>query len=151
MKKLLMLLLLFFLVACKPTDDSLLRDTLSGMGSYSYLDTEFESEYSGDSFNGEGFFVLVYEDSINAAYFAENRVALIELTYDTKLFKDDIKITMASLTYTDYELEVYVEVEFYEEPFDGGHTMDDYVELLESLDVEDIREILADSHFLDKK
>lgn len=144
------------LVGCvkKEVDLKPIKTIIEDIGVIYSLDTTWvASEYSESGVYGNGSIILVDEEdkSINVALAGNNKVAIIEIWYDTKLFKNDIEIYDLTINYADLNKEINIEVNFWEDgktsTFDS---LEQLVNYLNTFGIKDVYNLLYDLDYIRK-
>ncbi len=152
----LVILSMFGLVGCvkKEVDLKPIKTIIEDIGVVYSLDTTWEAnDYLESSVYGRGTIIIVDEDykSVGVVLAGSNKVSMIEILYDTKLFTNDIEIYDLTINYADLDKEINIEVNFWEKG--KTSTFDSLVQLvnyLNTFDIKDVYNLLYDLEYIRK-
>ena len=152
----LVILSMFGLVGCvkKEVDLKPIKTIIEDIGVVYSLDTTWEAnDYLESSVYGRGTIIIVDEDykSVGVVLAGSNKVSMIEILYDTKLFTNDIEIYDLTINYADLDKEINIEVNFWEKgktsTFDS---LEQLVNYLNTFDIKDVYNLLYDLEYIRK-
>lgn len=152
----LLVVALLGLVGCakKEADLKPIKTIISDIGVVWSLDTEWvESDYLESSIYGNGTIIVVDEEykSVGVILAGNNKVAMIEIWYDTKLFTNDIDIDDVTISYADLTAKINIEVNFWE---DGNtstfDSLEQLVNYLNTFEIGDVYNLLYDLDYIRK-
>ena len=144
------------LVGCvkKGADLKPIKKIIEDIGVVYSLDTTWEAnDYLETSVYGKGSIIIVDEDyrSISMMLAGSNKVAMVEIWYDTKLFTNDIEIDDLTINYADLDKEINIGVNFWEagstSTFDS---LEQLVNYLRTFDIKDVYNLLYDLDYIRK-
>lgn len=152
----LLTVVLLGLVGCvkKEVDLKPIKTIIEDIGVVYSLDTTWEAnDYLESSVYGRGTIIMVDEDykSISVVLAGANKISMIEILYDTKLFTNDIEIYDLTINYADLDKEINIEVNFWEKG--KTSTFDSLVQLvnyLNTFDIKDVYNLLYDLEYIRK-
>ena len=152
----LLTVVLLGLVGCakKGTDLKPIKTIIEDIGVVYSLDTTWEAnDYLESSVHGRGTIIIVDEDyrSISVILAGANKVAMIEIWYDTKLFTNAIEIDDITINYADLKSKIKIEVNFWE---DGNtskfDSLEQLVNYLNTFSISDVYNLLYDLDYIRK-
>ena len=152
----LLVVALLGLVGCvkKEADLKPIKKIISDIGVVWSLDTEWaENDYLESSVYGNGTIIIVDEEykSVSVMFAGNNKVAMIEIWYDTKLLTNDIKIDDLTINYADLTAKINIEVNFWE---DGNtstfDSLEQLVNYLNTFNIKDVYNLLYDLDYIRK-
>ena len=138
----------------KEVDLKPIKTIIEDIGVVYSLDTTWEAnDYLESSVYGRGTIIMVDEDykSISVVLAGANKISMIEILYDTKLFTNDIEIYDLTINYADLDKEINIEVNFWEKG--KTSTFDSLVQLvnyLNTFDIKDVYNLLYDLEYIRK-
>lgn len=152
----LLTVVLLGLVGCvkKEVDLKTIKTIIEDIGVVYSLDTTWEAnDYLESSVYGRGTIIIVDEDykSVGVVLAGSNKVSMIEILYDTKLFTNDIEIYDLTINYADLDKEINIEVNFWEKgktsTFDS---LEQLVNYLNTFSISDVYNLLYDLEYIRK-
>ena len=144
------------LVGCtkKGADLKPIKKIIEDIGVVYSLDTKWDAnDYLESSVYGSGTIIIVDEDyrSVAVMLAGSNKVAMIEIWYDTKLFTNAIEIDDITINYADLNAKIKIEVKFWEDgktsTFDS---LEQLVNYLNTFNISDVYNLLYDLDYIRK-